>query len=56
MIRVRRVSLVEAAAHKDDVVESTTSRPLQTVGTTLAADPATHTRTDTHTHTHTNTI
>lgn len=27
--------------HKDDVVESTTSRPLHTVGTTLEADAAT---------------
>jgi len=28
--------------HKDDVVESTTSRPLHTVGTTLEADAAKH--------------
>lgn len=29
-----------ANLHKDDVVESTTSRPLHTVGTTLEADAA----------------
>ena len=33
-----------ANLHKEDVVESTTSRPLHTVGTTLEADAVKHTK------------